>query len=100
CKRERRADGVDARTVRETGVDARAGLIDAPAERGDDPVDDAQDVLVVEEDAIDALDLALALDVDVVGPIDHDLGDRRIGEEWLPWSAAGDIADLLCDEPV
>ena len=35
----------------QAGVDARARLVDPPAERGDDPLDDAQDVLVVEEDA-------------------------------------------------
>ena len=33
------------------------------------------DVLVVEEDRVDPLDLAAALDVDVVRSVDHDLGD-------------------------
>ena len=40
--------------------------VDAPSDRGDDPVDDPQDVLVVQEGALDALDLAVPLDVDVV----------------------------------
>ena len=65
-QRQRLDDGVDARAVGQSRVDARARLVDPPAERRDDPVDDAQDVLVVEEDAVDPLDLALALDVDVV----------------------------------
>ena len=34
------------------------GLVDAPAERGDDAVDDPEDVLVVEEGDVDPLDLA------------------------------------------
>ena len=50
-ERERRDDRVDARAVGQAGVDARARLVDPPAERGDDPVDDPQDVLVVQEDA-------------------------------------------------
>ena len=64
-ERERLDDRVDARAVGQAGVDARARFVDPPAERGDDPVDDPQDVLVVQEDAVDALDLAGPLDVDV-----------------------------------
>ncbi len=79
-------------------VDARARLVDAPAERGDDPVDDPQDVLVAQEHAVDALDLAGALDVDVAGTVDHDLGDRLVGQERLERSETGDLADELLDE--
>ena len=59
-QRQRLDDAVDARAVGQAGVDARAGLVDPPAERRDDPVDDPQDVVVVEERGGDALDLAAA----------------------------------------
>jgi hypothetical protein len=49
-RRQRRDDCVDPRAVGKSGVDARARLVEAPAERGDDPVDDPEDVLVVQED--------------------------------------------------
>ena len=49
-QRQRRDDRVDARAVGQAGVDARARLVDAPAERRDDPVDDPEDVLLVQED--------------------------------------------------
>ena len=57
-QRQRLDDRVDARAVGQARVDARARCVDAPSERGDDPVDDAQDVLVVQEVAVDPLDLA------------------------------------------
>ena len=97
-QRQRLDDRVDARAVGQAGVDARAGLVDAPAERGDDPVDDPEDVLVGQEDAVDALDLAGALDVDVARAVDHDLGDGLVGQERFERSEARDLADELLDE--
>ena len=49
-ERQRLDDRVHARAVGQARVHARARLVDAPAERRDDPVDDPQDVLVVEEE--------------------------------------------------
>jgi hypothetical protein len=40
-------------------------------------------VLVVEEVALDPLDLAAPLDVDLGRAVDHDLGDGLVGEERL-----------------
>ena len=57
-QRQRLDDAVDARAVGEAGVHPRADLVDAAAERGDDPVDDPQDVVVVEERRRDPRDLA------------------------------------------
>ena len=51
-QRQRRDDGVDAGAVGQAGVDHRARLVDAPADRGDDPVDDPHHVLVVLEDDV------------------------------------------------
>ena len=48
-ERQRLDDRVDARAVGQARVDARARLVDPAAHRGDDPVDDPEDVLVVEE---------------------------------------------------
>ena len=73
-------------------------LVDPPAERRDDPLDDAQDVLVVQEDRVDPLDLARALDVDVVRAVDHDLGDGRVREERLDRPEPGHVVDHLVDE--
>ena len=49
-ERQRRDDGVDARAVRQAGVDHRRALVDAPADARDDAVDDLQQVRVVAED--------------------------------------------------
>ena len=57
-QRQRFDDRVDARAIGQPRVHARARCVDPPAERGDDPVDDAQDVLVVQEVAVDPFDLA------------------------------------------
>ena len=97
-ERQRRDDRVDARAVGQAGIDPRARLVDAPADGGDDPVDDPEDVLVVQEGAIDALDLPAPLDVDLVRAVDHDLGDRVVGEEGLERPEAADLADQLLDQ--
>ena len=43
-ERERRNDGVDTRAVQQTRVHHRARLVDAAADRADDPLDDPQQV--------------------------------------------------------
>ncbi len=90
---ERRDDRVDAGAVGQAGVDPRARLVDAPSEGGDDPVDDPEHVLVVQEDAIDALDLPGPLDVDLVRAVDHDLGDRLVAKERLERPETPDLSD-------
>ena len=97
-QRQGRDDRVHPRAVGEPGVDPRAGHVDPPAERGDDPVDDAQDVLVVQEGLGDPLELAAPLDVDLVRPVDHDLGDRAVAEERLQRAEALDLADQVVDD--
>ena len=76
---QRRDDGVDARAVGQAGVDHRARFVDAPAHRADDPLDDAQQVLVVLEHERARFELALALHVDLVGAVDQDVRHRRVG---------------------
>src|SRR3989442_10829641 len=91
-------DRVDAGAVGESRVDAGARLVDVPPEWGDDPVDDSPDVLVVQEDDVDPLDLALPLDVDVARAVDHHLGDRLVVEIRLDRPEARDLVDDLLDE--
>ena len=75
-ERQRRDDRVDAGAVGEAGVDHRRRLVHAATDRGDDPVDDPHDVVVVLEDDVRELELARALDVDLARAVDHDLRDR------------------------
>src|SRR5262249_10176975 len=62
------------------------------------PLDDAQHVAVVQEGAVDALQQAGALHVDLLRPVDHDLADRRVVEQRLEWTQAADLVDDLADQ--
>ena len=81
--RERRDDDVDPRAVRQPRVHERLGLVDAPAERREDPLDRvAQIGLRVERDA-GVLDPAGPLDEDRARAVDHDLVDGRVAQQRL-----------------
>ena len=97
-QRERFDDRIHAGTVGQPRVDPRARGIDAPSKRRDDPVDDAQDVLVVQEIAVDSLDLACPLDIHVAWPVDHDLRDRLVEQERIERPEAPDLPDQLLDQ--
>ena len=56
-------------------------------------------MIVVQEGDVDPLDLPAALDVDVVGPVHHDLGDARVQQERLERPEATDLGDDLLDQP-
>ena len=43
-------------------------------------------------------DAALALDVDLVDPVDHDLGHRRVGQQRLQHAEADRLVDHLADQ--
>ena len=55
---------------------------------GEDPVDDAEHVLLVVEADGGDFDPAIAFDVDVVGAVGHDLGDGGVVEEGLEGAIA------------
>ena len=95
AQRERRDDRVDAAAVGEARVDHRRGLVDAAADLRDDLVDDPQQVRVVDEGRVGALDLAVALDVDVVVAVDHDLGDGVVAQQRLERAVAEDVVGDL-----
>ena len=61
----------------EAGIDHRARFVDAAADRADDALDDAQQVLVVLEAQLGLFEPAFALDVDLVAAIDQDVRHRR-----------------------
>ena len=65
-ERERLDDGVDAAAVRQAGVHHGRGVVDAPADRGDDPVDHLEQVAVVLEADVGLLQPAVALDEDLL----------------------------------
>ena len=92
-------DRVHARAIGQAGIDSWARLVDAPPHRRDDPIDDPQHVLVVQEGAVDALDLSGPLDVDVARAIDHDFRDRSIRQERLERPQARDFRGQLLDQP-
>ena len=61
---QRRDHRVDAGAVGQAGVDHRRRLVDAPADLGDDALDDPPEVVGGEEAGVGRLDHAVALDVD------------------------------------
>src|SRR3954452_16970862 len=98
-QRQGRDDRVDARAVGEASVDHRARLVDPAPDGGDDPVDDAHDVVVVLEDDVRQLELAGPLDVDLPRPVDHDLRDGLVAEEGLQRTEADDLVGDLLEHP-
>ena len=61
------------------------GLVDVAAERRDDAVDDAPHVVVVVELDVAQQQAALALEVDLLGAVDHDLGDGGVVAAAARW---------------
>jgi hypothetical protein len=55
-------------------------------------------VLVVQEAPVDAHDLPGTLDVDVVGTVDHDLGDGLVAKERLDRPESREVVGHLLDE--
>ena len=91
--RERRDHDVDPRAVGETGVDHRAELVDAAAERREDALDRVAQRLLVVEATAGRLDPARPLDVDAIGAVDHHLLDPRVVEQLLERPEADRVAD-------
>ena len=94
-ERKRRDDRVHAAPVREARVDHRRRLVDAPADLRHDLVDDAAQVRLVREAHGRLVELAPALDPDVVGAVAHDLGDRVVREQALERPVAEDVVEDL-----
>ena len=96
--RHGRDDGVDSGAVGQPGVDHRRRLVDAPAHAGDHLLDDLAELALVDEVGLGPLDLAVALDVDLIDAVAHDLGDVRVVEQGLQGTVAQEIRSNLADE--
>ena len=81
-----------------TGKDVGVGAAVLGDAEEDDPVDDPEHVLVVEKDGVDALDLAVPLDVDLVGVVDHDLAGLVVGQILLERAQPQRLVEHVGDE--
>ena len=59
----------------------------------DDALDDLQQVAVVLEDDVGFLELAFALDVDLIVAVDQDVGDRRVAQQRFERPEAEQLVD-------
>ncbi len=75
-------------------------LIAPATDRADDLVDDVHEVRVVAELDIGHLQPALALDVNLPGPVDQNIADIRVGQEDFERSQAERLVEDLADEPL
>ena len=91
---------VDARAVEQARVAHRMRFVDAPADRRDDLVDDAQQVRLVLEAHAAGLEHAAALDIDAFVAVDQDVGDGRVLEQRLERAEPGHLVEDLGDEVV
>ena len=91
---------VDARAVEQARVAQRMRFIDAAADRGDDLVDDAQQMLLVLEAHAAGLEQAAALHIDAFVAVDQDIGDGRVLEQRLERPEAGHLVEDFGDEVV
>jgi hypothetical protein len=96
--RERRDDGVDTRPVAEPGVHHRTRFVDPPADRAHDPLDNPQQVAVILEHDVGLLEPAVPLDVDLVEPVDQDVGNVRIAEQRLERTESEQLVQHVADE--
>ena len=72
------------------------GFIDAAADLADDALADVEQLLVVAEADAGLLDLAVDFDVDVLGAVDHDVGDVVARQQRLERPIAQHVvADVL-----
>ena len=76
------------RAVFEAGVDERRRFVDAAAKRRQDALDDVHEVRVVVELHVRELELAHALDEDLIRAVHHDFRDGRVFEERLDGAEA------------
>ena len=81
--RQRRDDDIHARAVGQPGVHEWLGLVDAPAERGEDALDRVTDLFLAREARVAAFEAAGALDPDRTRPVDHHLLDLRVAQQRL-----------------
>ena len=97
--RDRLDDRIDARAVRESRVDHGRRFVDATPERRDDALDDEPQLVCVGKVLCGGLDDAASLDVNRLGPVDHDLGDFFVLHEVFERPQAQRFVDDLLTQP-
>jgi len=97
---ERRDDDVHPRPVRQAGVHHRRGLIDPPADAGDDAVDHLADVVVVAEPHVGQLEHPPPLGVHLAGAVHQDVGDAGLGEQRFERTVPEDLVEQFAAHPL
>ena len=97
-ERQRRNDGVNTRAVRKTGVAHRRRFVDAPSDLRHDAVEDLHQVVVVAERNLRALNAPVLFEEDVLGAVDHDIGDAVFLEQRLERTEAERLVEHLFDQ--
>ena len=93
--RQRREDDVDPAAVRQAAIHHRTGFVDAPSDSPRNLLRHRCDVIIVAETYRDPLQLALSLDIDIAGSVDHDIVDRFVQQERTERPVAGHVVRKL-----
>ena len=98
-QRHRRDGRVDAGSVEQARIHERCAGVDSPPDRGADGVDDPHEMGIVVEADVGEQDLALALDVDHLRSVDHDLGEAVVIDKRAQWAKCLEVpaVELLRD---
>jgi len=96
--RERRNDGIDARTVLESRVDHRRAVVYPAPDAAYDPIDDPQQVGIILKRRRHPFEYALPLDEHVLIGVDEYVADVRIAEQRLERTQAEYIVQDLGEQ--
>src|SRR5699024_2993629 len=82
----------------QTGVDHGGGLVDPAVDQGHDAVDGLVQLVLAVEGRIHAPHAPVTFDEDVVGAVDHDLGDGLVGQQGFQHPQAQSFVDHAADQ--
>jgi hypothetical protein len=96
--RERRHDGVDARTVRQARVADRRGFLHAAADLADDTLTDVEKLLIIAKPDAGLLNFAAHFDIDRAGAVHHDNDDLIARQQWLERTIAENVVANIVEQ--